>query len=648
MNRYNFAVNNDQLDWAFVVLIILIKITSASGNHMPAKLSLTAIAISAILMSGCDQGTSVKNQNIAPSDTQVTATAAVDESTKANQLFEDIFMAGVMRSPTFQSYLGIKKDQDKWDDISDANAQKELQIAKNDLLKVNEIDQSQLDEQTKISLKLMKMELNNNIDDFKWRFHSYPVNQMYGTHSMVPSLLINQHSIAKIEDAQAYISRLNAMSPLFDQLINNLQERADKGIIAPKFVYPYVIADSENIIKGAPFDDGQDSTLLADFNKKVQALKIEDDKKATLIAEATRALKINVKPAYEKLISYLNTLQQAANTDDGAWKLPDGKAFYNNALQRTTTTDLSSDSIHTTGLSEVKRIHGEMHNIMRKVEFSGDQQAFFEFMRTDKQFYYEENEKGQQTYLKGAESLIEEMKANLDRLFMVKPKAQLTVKAVEPFREKSAGKAFYQRPSMDGSRPGIYYANLYSMADMPSYQMAALAYHEAIPGHHMQLAIAQELQGIPKFRKFAGMTAYTEGWGLYAELLPKEIGFYRDPYADFGRLAMELWRACRLVVDTGIHDKGWTREEAISYLQKNTPNAQRDVVKAIERYIVMPSQATAYKIGMLKILELRLKAKEQLKDKFDIREFHNVVLKNGPLPLNVLADFVDKYIADNS
>ncbi|MFT4929675.1 MAG: hypothetical protein ACI8WB_005810 [Phenylobacterium sp.] len=336
--------------------------------------------------------------------------------------------------------------------------------------------------------------------------------------------------------------------------------------------------------------------------------------------------------------------QKNANTDDGAWKFPDGKAFYNNALQRTTTTDLSSEQIHTTGLNEVKRIHEEMRLIMRKVEFGGDMQAFFEFMRTDKQFYYAENEQGQQTYLDGVESLITEMKGNLDRLFIVKPKAELTVKAVEAFREKSAGKAFYQRPSMDGSRPGVYYANLYKMSDMPSYQMAALAYHEAIPGHHMQLAIAQELQGIPKFRKFAGMTAYTEGWGLYAELLPKEIGFYVDPYADFGRLAMELWRACRLVVDTGIHDKGWTRQQAIDYLTLNTPNAQGDVVKAIERYIVMPSQATAYKIGMLKILELRLKAKEQLKDKFDIREFHNVVLKNGPLPLDVLETFVDKYI----
>jgi uncharacterized protein (DUF885 family) len=237
------------------------------------------------------------------------------------------------------------------------------------------------------------------------------------------------------------------------------------------------------------------------------------------------------------------------------------------------------------------------------------------------------------------------MKARLDTLFLVKPQADLVVKAVEPFREKSAGKAFYQRPAPDGSRPGTYYANLYTMKAMPVYQMEALAYHEGIPGHHMQIAIAQELQGIPKFRRFGGYTAYTEGWGLYAELIPKEIGLYDNPYSDFGRLAMELWRACRLVVDTGIHAKKWTREEAINYLKLNTPNPESDIVKAIERYIVMPSQATAYKVGMLKILELRERAKETLGEKFDIREFHDAVLKQGPLPLTVLEGQVDIWIA---
>ena len=236
------------------------------------------------------------------------------------------------------------------------------------------------------------------------------------------------------------------------------------------------------------------------------------------------------------------------------------------------------------------------------------------------------------------------MEGRLDSLFLTKPKAKLKVKAVESFREKSAGKAFYQQPAPDGSRPGIYYANLYDMAAMPSYQMAALAYHEGIPGHHMQIAIKQELTDIPKFRKFGGYTAYTEGWGLYSEMIPKEIGLYQDPYSDFGRLAMELWRACRLVVDTGIHTKKWTREQGIEYYVTNTPNAKSDAVKMVERHIVMPSQATAYKIGMMKIIELREKSRKLLGDKFDIKEFHDIVLKNGPVPLNVLSELVDSYI----
>ncbi len=611
-----------------------------------AKLSLIAIAITTLLVSGCSQTTTSASNSQAQTQSQAQSQMEL-ASAEANALFEDIFMRGVMRSPVYQTYLGIKQDQDKWDDLSDARAVRGHNIDQQDLLLVNAIDPSKLDEQTKVSLKLMKLQLTNSIADFKWRFHNYPVNQMFGMHSMAAALLMNQHSVSEVKDAEAYISRMNGLTVLFDQLIENLQVRADKGIIAPKFVYPYVINDSQNIIKGAPFDDGKDSTLLADFSKKVNALEITDEQKTGLIDDGKKALINHVKPAYEKLIGYLGNLEKRATTDDGAWKFPDGKAFYNNALQRTTTTGLTADEIFDTGISEVKRIQDEMQQIMHKVNFKGDLQAFFDFMRTDKQFYYDQTEQGQQQYLKGAESLINEMKGQLDQLFLVKPKADLTVKAVEPFREESAGKAFYQRPSMDGSRPGVYYANLFNMAEMPSYQMAAIAYHEGIPGHHMQLAIAQELQGMPKFRKFAGMTAYTEGWGLYAELLPKEIGFYSDPYSDFGRLAMELWRACRLVTDVGIHHKRWTRQQAVDYFKHNTPNPESDAIKEIERYIVMPSQATAYKIGMIKILALREKAKTALGNKFDIRQFHNAVLKNGPLPLNVLADFVDQYIADN-
>ncbi|WP_252736693.1 MULTISPECIES: DUF885 family protein [unclassified Psychrosphaera] len=604
------------------------------------KLKYTALAVTLTLgLTACEM---MPNLSLDQKTAVEVSTQA--ESEKANKIFEDIFTEGVMRSPIYQTYMAIKKDYGKWDDISEANELKELEFTKQDLKKVRTIDVKKLDAQTALSYKLIVQQLKDQIADFKWRNHNYPVNQMFGLHSMVPSLLINQHQISSVSDAEAYISRIHGVKTLFSELEKGLNKRADLGIIAPKFVYPYVISDSKNLLKGAPFDNGEDSTVLADFSRKVAALEIEQTEKDKLLADAKFALTNSFKPAYESLIVNLEKLEARADNIDGVWKFPNGKKFYNNALKNTTTTTKTANEIHNIGLSEVERIHNEMRGIMKQVNFKGDLQAFFEFMRTDKQFYYPETEAGKKRYLDEAVALIDNMKSRLDELFIVKPKADMIVKAVESFREKSAGKAFYQQPAPDGSRPGTYYANLYRMSDMPTYQMEALAYHEGIPGHHMQIAIAQELEGIPKFRKFGGYTAYVEGWGLYSEMIPKEIGLYEDPYSDFGRLAMELWRACRLVVDTGIHAKKWTREEGIAYYVNNTPNPKPDAVKMVERHIVMASQATAYKIGMLKIVELREAAKSKLGSKFSLPEFHDVVLKNGAVPLNVLEDLVNQWV----
>ncbi|WP_100913884.1 DUF885 domain-containing protein [Pseudoalteromonas spongiae] len=602
------------------------------------KRSLIAAAISSVFLVGCQT----------PATTQDTTAEVVkqqSESERANTFFEEVFMRGVMRSPVYQTYMGIKKDYDKWDDGSEARALEDLALAKKDLETLRAFDRSKLDSTTKVSYDLMEQRLVQSIDDFKWLYHTYPVNQMYGTHSMIPAFLINQHQIADLSDAKAYISRLNGVPTVFEQLEKDLETRAEKGIIAPKFVFPHVIDSSKNILKGAPFTTGEDSTLLADFKRKVAKLEIAQAEKDALITDATNALKTAVGPAYESLISYLIGLESRADNRDGAWKFPQGEAYYNNALARTTTTDLTAKEIHAIGLAEVARIHDEMREIKDKVGFKGDLKAFMEFMKTDKQFYLPNTEEGKAKYLADATAMIDNMKSRLDELFIVKPKADMIVKRVEAFREKAAGKAFYQQPAPDGSRPGIYYANLYDMEAMPTYQMEALAYHEGIPGHHMQIAIAQELEGVPKFRKFGGYTAYVEGWGLYSEMVPKEMGLYEDPYSDFGRLAMELWRACRLVVDTGIHAMKWTRQQGIAYYVNNTPNATSDGVKMVERHIVMPSQATAYKIGMIKIVELRESAKKQLGEKFDIREFHDVVLKSGPVPLNTLEGFVNDWVA---
>lgn len=568
------------------------------------------------------------------------------ESKKVNAFFEKSFEERVNLSPEFQTSLGIKKDYDKLDNDSPEADAKKLASQKKELIWLTDsVNVEALSKEALLSYKLFKKKVENNIADYKYRLYNYPVNQMFGAQSGKPAFLINMHRIDDISDANAYISRLNEFEKYFTQLIKNLEAREAAGIVPPKFVFNKVIEDSENILTGKPFDNAdKKSTLLKDFSEKVSNLDIDTKTKSNLETLAKQALLTSVKPAYNSLISFIKKQKERANSDHGAWKFPDGKAFYNNALKRTTTTDLTANEIHEIGLSEVARIHKEMNIIRNKVGFKGTLQDFFQFMKTDKQFYYKADKQGKAAYLKKAVNLIDSMETRLDEIFITKPKASIIVKAVESFREKSAGKAFYNRPAADGSRPGIYYANLYDMESMPIYQMEALAYHEGIPGHHMQLAIQQELKEVPLFRKFGGYTAYTEGWGLYSEFIPKEMGFYADPYSDFGRLAMELWRACRLVVDTGIHAKKWTREEGIAYYTENTPNAELDVIKMVERHIVMPSQATAYKIGMLKILELRTKAKNALGDQFDIRDFHEVVIAQGAIPLNILEEFVNDYI----
>ncbi len=588
---------------------------------------------------------------IAPPETP-SAEEVAAESSRLNEWFDEKFTETVSRSPISQTYLGIKDDYGEWDDVSDANALKELEIQRADVAEMeSSFNPDLLDHQAKISWRIAKMNLKHAEEDYKYRHHRYVFDQMNGVQAEIPAFLINQHQIASKSDAEAYISRLNGIPAYLEQNLENARIALADGIQPPAFVYDYVLSDAQGVITGAPFDDsGKDSPLMDDFRKKVTALvdagTISQAEADELLDDATDALTNSVGPAYEAAIAELTEQAKTASTDDGAWKLPDGDAYYASRLADYTTTDMTAEQIHNLGLAEVARIQDEMRGIMKQVGFKGTLKEFFDYTRTDPKFFKPNTPEGKSEYLDEATTWIDQMREDLPNVFKTFPKADLTVKAVEPFREKSAGKAFYSQPAPDGSRPGTYYANLYRMQDMPTYQMQALAFHEGIPGHHMQIAIAQELTDVPKFRKYGGFTAFVEGWGLYSEYLPKEMGYYSDPYDDFGRLAMELWRAARLVVDTGIHDQHWTREQAVQYLLDNTPNPAGDAQKAIERYIVMPGQATAYKIGMNKIVELREKAKAELGDKFDIREFHDIVLKDGALPLDILEENVDQWVAD--
>ena len=571
---------------------------------------------------------------------------ADDESAKAKAYFEKVYQDRVARSPEFKMWLGIKEDQGHWDDNSERASQVNFARTKNELrwLK-NNIDYDKLDEQTKLSYDLFVYEHERSIANHKYRYHNYPFNQMHGLQSGIPADLISMHKVETIEDAQNYISRLQRVPTLFKHAIIGLEKRRAVGIIPPEFVFPHVLRDSRNVISNEPFEStGIDGTLLENFRKKVNALDIKTRQRDRLLVQAKQALVKHVQPAYAELIAYFEDLQDEASPTDGVWDLPDGVNFYNARLAAITTTDMTSDEIHEVGLQEVDRIHAEMRSIMKQVGFSGTLQEFFERVNNDNSQFYEDSEHGRAAYVAEAVRIVDEMRDELDQLFITKPKADIVVKPVEAFREESAGKAFYQSAALDGSRPGTYYVNTYDMKAIPKYQMEALAYHEGIPGHHMQIAISQELQDIPMFRKFGWYTAYGEGWALYSEYIPKEMGFYINPYSDFGRLAMELWRACRLVVDTGIHAKKWTREEGIAYYVNNTPNVEADAVKMVERHIVMAGQATGYKIGMLKILELREKAKSELGEAFDIREYHDVVLTNGRLPMDILEIQVDKWI----
>ena len=596
---------------------------------------LTAIAIA---LAGCSKQPEQAQVPVTEAEQSVQeAQSTLTESQKISQFFADTFEEDVKRSPMTQSYLGYKWDYDKWNEITEKrfNENREIQLQR--LKTLAEFDLSQLSEQEQLSHQIAKVAIERNLANDEYRHHTYIMHQFRAWHTTVPSFLINIHRVSDMTDAEAYVARLEGVLPLFDQVIDQLRIRADKGVFPPKWAYDQMIQASKNVISGNPFEESsQDSTIWADFQKKVDKLGLTNAETSGLLAGAKDALQNSVLPAYQKMIVELEKQRDLSPEGDGIWRLPDGDKWYQNRLNWFTTTDMTADEVHNIGLENVDRIHKAMNEIKDKVGFEGTLPEFFEFMRTDDQFYYPDTDEGREQYMADAKALIDTMEEKIPEYFGLTPKARMQVKRVEAFREKSAGKAFYQSPSKDGSRPGTYYANLYSMKDMPTYQMEALAYHEGIPGHHMQRAIAQELEGVPEFQKYVSFTAYTEGWGLYTEELAKDMGFYQDPYSDFGRLAMELWRACRLVVDTGIHAKKWTREEAIQYLIDNTPNPENDAVKAIERYIAMPGQATAYMIGKLEIMELRAWAKEELGDKFDIRGFHDEILKDGPVPLNIL------------
>jgi len=600
------------------------------------KALLTSVLSTSLLLSACSPGS-----NKAPSKTVI-----VEKHSQAlNDWFQARYEDELARSPMTQTYLGIKDNQDKLDDASQLADDETAALAQSRLEEMRrDFDIDRLDKQTALSYRLFEFATEDQLASHKFAGNEYVFQHMGGPHSDFPSFMINFHRVESVEDAQSYIARLSDAQRYLGQYADKAQAQFENGVVLPKFVYGKISEASRNVISGAPFSEGEDSPIFADIKAKINELSIDPEQKKTLIEDARAALLGSVQPAYLSLLNMFAEHEKGASKDDGAWKLPNADAYYAARLRHYTTTDMTAEEIHEIGLKEVARIQDEMREIMKQVDFGGTLKEFFDFLRSDPQFVFSNDDTGRESYMAEATEIIEDMKSRLDGLFITKPKADILVKRVEPFREATAFGAFYNRPAPDGSRPGTYYINLKDVKEQPKYLMQALAYHEGIPGHHMQIAIAQELEGLPKFRTLGGHTSYTEGWALYSEAVPKELGLYTDPYSDFGRLSMEIFRAARLVVDTGIHTKKWTREQAVQYYLNNIPNPEGDVRAEIDRYIVWPGQATAYKIGMLKIQELRKDAETRLGDKFDIREFHDVVLANGSVPLKVLEELVNDWV----
>jgi uncharacterized protein (DUF885 family) len=603
----------------------------------------TLLLATTMLVAGC-AATTQPTASPAPAP----AAAPQDQQKALAAFFERYDAAQLALSPMTKAFRGIRDaDYGKWDDSSEAAEVANLKLATDALAEMRGgFNRAALDAESRLSYDLFTRMVERRVAAFPYRRNVYVFDQMNGGQSQYPAFLINIHRVTDKADAQAYVARLQGLGPLIDQDIENATLGAAAGVLPPRWVFPFVLSDARNVISGAPFTAGADTPLFADLKTKVAALVIPQAEKDALIAQGREALLTSVKPAYQRLIALLEAQQKQAGNDDGVWRLPNGAAYYNDRLATYTTTSLTADQIHRIGLDNVARIHREMNAIRQQVGFEGDLKTFFDHVRTDKRFYASNDQAGRDVYLAETEKAKTAVTALLPKWFGVLPKAPLVVKPVEPFREKSAGKAFYQNPTPDGSRPGTYYVNLYDMADMPLTEVEALFYHEGLPGHHLQRTIQTELTSVPPFRRFGGFTAYTEGWGLYAEKLGKDMGLYTDPYRDFGRLGLELHRAIRLVVDTGIHSQKWTREQAIQYVVDNSPDTRGSATKAIERYIVYPGQATAYMIGRLKISELRDRAQQQLGPKYDVRAFHDLVLKSGPLPLDILETQVDAWIAE--
>lgn len=566
-----------------------------------------------------------------------------------NLFYEKIFVQLLFDEPELLSSLGlverfgITAHNGKLGDVSPAHQQHFFDRAKQNLADLHAYS---LDRQTpsqRLSTHILDWFLSRQIEGEKYQWHNYPVNQLFGVQNEFPSFMANTHRLLAKRDCDYYLQRLGAVGTKFDQLLASLRVREEKGILPPRFVVEKVLKEMNGFVA----QPAAENILSSSFKTRAALIKeLTDAQRADYQKQVETAVTASVYPAYQKLIDYFTGLLPKTTTDDGVWKLPDGDAFYAYALRENTTTTLKPQEVHDLGVREVARIEAEMRSILDANGFKDRPIGeAMDALGKDPKFHFSNDDKGRADALAEYTRLITQATERSRELFVTVPRAKIEVRRVPEFKEATSAGAYYQGGALDGTRPGVFYANLRDMNEVAKWAMPTLAYHEGVPGHHWQISTAQELKGLPQFRKLIPFTAYQEGWALYTEWLAKQAGWYEgDPFGDLGRLQGELFRAVRLVVDTGIHAKRWPREQAISYMREKTGMGEKEVTAEIERYIVIPGQACAYKVGMLKIQELRMRAQTELGPKFDQRQFHDAVLKNGALPLEILEEEVNAYI----
>ena len=606
---------------------------------------LVAVLTMAAVLTAC--------QNPDSAAPQASATASPDaETARLNAWLDERFEEQLQFSPMSLTMLGRKDQYDAIDDYSEQAARDEAAWGMRTVEQMKaEFDRDALTTVGRESFDLWAFQAEKAAKDLEFMRQGYLFGELGGYEDWFASFLIRYHKVDDEADMRAYIARIGGVSRAMDQVLEMAKVRAADGVRAPRFAYETARGRAANIITGRPFGDGPDSPLFADAKAKIDALAaaglIDDDTASGLLGEVSAALTGQFYPAYNSFIDWLDSdMPNADEQARGVSALPNGKAFYDHQLATYTTLPMTADDVHELGISEVQRILDEMDAIRASVGFEGDLKEFFEFIRTDPQFYYPNTDEGREGYLADTRAFLAEIEEKLPMYFGTLPKAKLEVKRVESYREVDGGAQHYARGTPDGSRPGVYYVHMSDMSGYSITDMETVAYHEGSPGHHMQISIAQELTGVPMFRTQAGFSVYSEGWALYAEKLAKEMGQFKDPYMDFGRLTAEMWRAIRLVVDTGLHAKGWTQEQAEQFFFDNSAIPEAAVRSEVRRYLTIPGQATSYKVGMLKIEELRRHAETTLGDRFDIRSFHDVVLGGGALPMPLLEARVNNWIAD--